>query len=141
MKTANTVMHLTSFVTRAKERLIWGYRSMITKIFLGITLFWLPILGSAQINAPKIGGKELSGDDPVNDLKLVASGFGEIVLLVLQFVVYIVGGYMVIVGFIEGWKKGEWGKFAVGIIIVFVMLFISAYFFTQGESALEGLAS
>ena len=120
-------------------------RTQSASIATGVILFsffsGLLIIGNAQINSPKIGGKELSGEDPIADMNVVLSGVGATIFPVLQVVVYLVAAFMIIVGIVEGWKKGEWGKFIVGIILVIVMFVFSTYFLSQGTAALDGLAS
>ncbi len=106
-------------------------------IYLSTLLASEPAL--AAINKPKLPDGSAASDNIVGDLGKVIQGIGTFVLYLILVAGYVVAAYLVINGAWSMFKEREGGvaKFFLGVFIAIVMVLMTTYFLSEGETALQ----
>lgn len=107
-------------------------------VFVASIFATSPIL--AKINKPKLPDGSESSDNLFEDLKKLFTGGGDLVLVILAFVVWIVAAVLVLSGVKKGKERGEWGDFWISLLIAAVLVFVGIYFLSKGQEQLDAAA-
>ena len=99
----------------------------------------LPAFAQGSINKPTLPDGSSATNNFFADFKKIAKGSGEVAIYSIYALMWVVAGWLIIGGAIEGRKRGEWGNFWLGLFIALILVLAGGYFLSFGEESLGNL--